>query len=81
MVKKAAEYAQGIRTPTYTGIYPFGQATGLPDDLLSRLRSDDRLKIGNHLRVGVRAAHSSQHIMGRVHVGGPVSQRLIDGIF
>ena len=50
------------------------------EDLFARLLADDGLEPGHHLRKGVRSADRAHHVVGGVHVGNPVAERLVDGV-
>ena len=57
-----------------------GQAPLAGEDLLAGLDPDHPLEIAHHHRVGVRAGHRADDVEGVVHVGHPVTHRLVDGI-
>ena len=57
------------------------QPPGLGQDLLARLAPDDRLEIAHHGRVGMRAERRAQQVVGVAHIGHPVADGLVDGVF
>jgi len=81
VIVKAAENPERIGTTSDTGINPRGQPFLPVQDLPAGLPSDNGLKIGYHLGKRVGTACGPQDIVGIIHVGGPVAQCRIDGIF
>src|ERR1017187_4805912 len=48
-------------------------------DLLLRLSPDDVVEVADHLRIGPRAVHRSEDVMGAPDIGDPIAHRLVDG--
>ncbi len=48
--------------------------------LVARLVADDALQLAHHVGERVRAHHRAQAVVGVVHRGHPLPQRLVDGV-
>ena len=78
---EGVEGAHSVAAAANAGQYIVGQAALGLEDLRPRLSPDDALEVTDHHRVGVRADHTADKVVGGLHIGDPVAYRLVDGVF
>ena len=80
IVQEAVEDADGVRAAADAGAHGVGQTVGLLQDLGAGFLADDLVEVADHGRERVRAGGGAQQVVGGVHVGDPVAERLVDGV-
>ncbi len=80
ILHESGKQPHGVGAAADTGIDAFRQATLASENLFARLGADDGLEPGDHFRKRMRAAGSAEYIMGGVHIGYPVAERLVDSV-
>ncbi len=58
-----------------------GEPAGGSLDLGARLAPNHRLQFTHHGRIGMRARHGSENVVGGPHVGHPVAHGFVHGVF
>ena len=74
------EQTNRVRTATHAGSNTIGQAAGLSQNLLARLRTNSVVEETHHRRERVRTRGGTQQVVGVLNVRNPVAQRLINGV-
>lgn len=74
------EDADGVGTAAHARRHRVGEPPCELQDLRAGLFPDDVVQVAHHRRERVRARDRSEQVMGVVHVGHPVAERLVDGV-
>ncbi len=81
IVAERMEDANRIRAATDAGHDGIGQAAGALEHLCPRLFADHRLETPHEVRIGVGSSGCADHVMGRLDVGDPVANGIVEGVF
>ena len=81
VVDKGMEQAHGVAAAADAGHQALGQAAGDSAQLGLGLFADDRLEVPDDHGVRMRPAHRAQDIMGMAHVGDPIPDGFVHGVF
>ncbi len=74
------EDADGVGAAADAGEHGVGQAADEVEHLLARLDADDAVEVADHLGEGVRPGDGAEDVVGRLDVGDPVAEGLVDGV-
>lgn len=77
---EGVEEADGVRAAADAGRDGVGQPAGALQDLAAGLDADDPVEVADHGREGVRTGDRAEEVVGAVHIGDPVAERLVDGV-
>lgn len=77
---EGVEEADGVGAAADAGRDGVRQPSGALQDLAAGLDADDPVEVADHGREGVRAGDRAEEVVGAVHVGDPVAERLVDGV-
>ena len=80
VVEERVEQADGVGAAADAGHQRVGQAALGLLHLLAHLAADHALEVAHHGRIGMRAGGRADDVVGVVHVGDPVAQRLVHGV-
>ena len=81
LVAKGMEDSHRVGAPAHAGDNGVGKTHPSVLQLGLGLDADAGLKFAHHHRVGVWAGHRSDAVKGVAHVGDPVAQGLVHGVF
>ena len=74
------EQADGVRTTADARVEMRGKTPLGGENLLAGFPADDRLKIADHRRIGVRAEDGAEKIVRGANVGNPIAHGFVDGV-
>lgn len=77
---EGVEEADGVGAAADAGRDGVGQPAGALQDLAAGLDADDPVEVADHGGEGVRAGDRTEEVVGPVHIGDPVAERLVDGV-
>ena len=80
VIDESRERADRVGTAAHAGHDDVGQTPLGGQQLGARLVADHALKVSHELREGVRASGRSEDVVGRLDVGHPVAERLVNCI-
>ena len=81
VVQEGVHDADGVGAAAHAGADGVGMVDAvLAAQLLLGLLADDLLEIADDGRERVRSGHGAEQVVGGLHVGDPVAQRLVDGV-
>ena len=80
IIDERGEGSDGVGTATHAGHDDVGQASLGGEQLCARLVADNTLKVAHQLRERVRAGGRTKDVVGRLHVGHPVAEGLVDRV-
>jgi len=80
VVEEPVEDPHGVGPAADAGENGVRKSTDEVEHLGSRLDSNDPVEVADHLGEGVRAGHRAEDVVGGVHGGNPVAERLVDGV-
>ena len=75
------ESANGVAAPAHAGDHRIGQPAGVGYQLRPRFPPDDGLEIPHQHRIGMGPHRAADQVMGRLHIGDPVADGFVDGVF
>ena len=80
VIDEVREHADGVGAPTHAGDDRVRQTPCQPQDLGAGLTGDDPVVLAHDRGEGVGAGGRAQKVVGVGEGGGPVAQRLVDGV-
>src|SRR3954470_24727956 len=81
IVEKSAEYSHRVRSSSDARDDRMGEPAIAFQHLSPSLAPDDGLKVPYHSGEGIRTHHRTDDVMRGRHIGDPIPERLVRGVF
>jgi len=80
VVEERGERPDGVGPAAHAGADEVGQSPGEAEDLGACLVTDHALEVAHQGREGVGSRSGAEDVVGGLHIGDPVAERLVDGV-